>query len=124
MNDNFKKNVDLKVVEDFGKEWQTLNQKDINNADLLAAFNQYFHLFPLHQLNTESIGFDMGCGSGRWSKFIAPKVKQLNCVDPSPLGLEQAKNNLILKGRMDTNLRTISDKFQINLNHAGLLSKR
>jgi len=94
MNDNFKKNVDLKVVEDFGKEWQTFNQKDINNADLLAAFNQYFHLFPLHQLNSESVGFDMGCGSGRWAKFIAPKVKQLHCIDPSPLALEQAKNNL------------------------------
>jgi len=95
MTDNLKnENVDINVVGDFGREWQTFNQKDIHHDDLFAAFNQYFHLFPLHQLNSESIGFDMGCGSGRWSKFIAPKVKQLNCIDPSPLALEQAKNNL------------------------------
>ena len=95
MTDKLKnENVDINVVKDFGREWQTFTQKDIHHDDLLAAFNQYFHLFPLHQLNTESIGFDMGCGSGRWSKFIAPKVKQLNCIDPSPLALEQAKNNL------------------------------
>ncbi len=95
MNDNLKtKNIDISVVEDFGKEWQAFNQRDIKNEDLLAAFNQYFHIFPLDQLHSESIGFDMGCGSGRWSKFIAPKVKQLNCIDPSPLALEQAKNNL------------------------------
>jgi SAM-dependent methyltransferase len=25
----------------------------------------------------------MGCGSGRWAKFIAPKVGSLHCVDPS-----------------------------------------
>jgi SAM-dependent methyltransferase len=93
MNDNLKtKNIDISVVEDFGKEWQAFNQRDIKNEDLLSTFNQYFHIFPLDQLHSESIGFDMGCGSGRWSKFIAPKVKQLNCIDPSPLALEQAKN--------------------------------
>ena len=95
MNDDLKiMNIDPKVVEDFGKEWQAFNQKEIKNDDLLAAFNQYFHLFPMDQLHSESIGFDMGCGSGRWSKLIAPHVKQLNCIDPSPLALEQAKNNL------------------------------
>ena len=41
-----------------------------------------------------SIGFDMGCGSGRWAKLIANKVKLLNCIDPSAVALEQAKINL------------------------------
>ena len=36
----------------------------------------------------------MGCGSGRWAKFVAKKVGFLNCIDPSHLALDQAKLNL------------------------------
>ena len=36
----------------------------------------------------------MGCGSGRWAKFVAPRVGFLNCIDPSDNALEQAKINL------------------------------
>ena len=36
----------------------------------------------------------MGCGSGRWAKYIAPKVKLLNCIEPSPKALKVAKQNL------------------------------
>ena len=36
----------------------------------------------------------MGCGSGRWAKFIAPKVKVLNCIEPSDKALKIAKQNL------------------------------
>ena len=25
----------------------------------------------------------MGCGTGRWAEFVAPKVKKLHCIDPS-----------------------------------------
>ena len=33
----------------------------------------------------------MGCGSGRWANFIAPKVKILNCIEPSKQALDVAK---------------------------------
>lgn len=87
-------NVDQRVVEDFGKEWKTFNQSALTIEDLTKAFNQYFHLFPFDKINPSSIGFDMGCGSGRWAKLIAPKVGRLICIDPSNLALEQAKQNL------------------------------
>ena len=87
-------NIDSKVVEDFGKEWEAFNQKAFIGESLENAFNQYFCIFPMERLNSNSVGFDMGCGSGRWAKLIAPKVKQLNCIDPSNLALEQAKKNL------------------------------
>jgi trans-aconitate methyltransferase len=35
----------------------------------------------------------MGCGSGRWAKFVAPRVGKLNCIDPSS-AIEAAKQNL------------------------------
>ena len=36
----------------------------------------------------------MGCGSGRWAKFVADKVHILNCIDPSEKALNVAKKNL------------------------------
>lgn len=35
----------------------------------------------------------MGCGSGRWAKFVAPKVEHLHCIDPS-LAIKVAKKKL------------------------------
>ena len=35
----------------------------------------------------------MGCGTGRWARWIAPKVKTLNCIDPSS-AINIAKKNL------------------------------
>ena len=85
------KNQDSKVINDFGKEWDFYKQ---DNEDLSIAFNEYFHIFPKKYLNKNSEGFDMGCGSGRWAKFIAPKVKALNCIEPSKKAIKVAKNNL------------------------------
>lgn len=87
-------NVDAKVVEDFGKEWEAFDQKNVADEDLKKAFDQYFNIFPFHLINSRSVGFDMGCGSGRWAKIIAPMVGKLNCIDASALALQQAKKNL------------------------------
>ena len=88
-----KKNIDDKVVNDFGKEWEVFNHQDMNQSLLDSAFDSYFHLFPFEDL-IDGEGFDMGCGSGRWAKFVAPRVGFLNCIDPSETALEQAKINL------------------------------
>ena len=37
-------------------------------------------------------GFDMGCGTGRWAKFVAPKVGKLHCIDPSNAIVVAKKN--------------------------------
>ncbi len=87
------KNIDNKVVRDFGKEWQAFNHKDIDQSLLNSAFDSYFHIFPFDDLSN-AIGFDMGCGSGRWAKFVAPRVGFLNCIDPSQDALDEAKLNL------------------------------
>jgi ubiquinone/menaquinone biosynthesis C-methylase UbiE len=87
-------NVDQKVVEDFGLEWEKFNQQELIKGNIESAFNEYFSLFPFHLLKENSVGFDMGCGSGRWAAMVAPKVGLLNCVDPSLLALTQAKINL------------------------------
>ena len=88
------KNIDKKTVEDFGEEWNKYNQSSIPDEDLKKSWNQYFDMFSFEELSNDSEGFDMGCGSGRWAKFVANKVHLLNCVDPSEKALNVAKRNL------------------------------
>lgn len=83
------------MVKDFGNEWKRFDQSIVKKSELKNIFDQYFNIFPLKELNKNLIGFDLGCGSGRWAKFIAPKVKKLNCIDPSVEAISVAKKNLI-----------------------------
>ena len=76
------KNINQEVVNDFGKEWDKYDQSKLN-LKLEEAYLQYFHLLPEKYLNSNATGFDAGCGSGRWAKFVAPKVRSLYCFDPS-----------------------------------------
>ncbi len=88
------KNIDKKVVSDFGKEWQAFNHQNLDESFLDSAFDSYFYFFPFEDLS-DAVGFDMGCGSGRWAKFVAPRVGFLNCIDPSETALNQARANLL-----------------------------
>jgi len=87
------KNIDPSTVESFGNEWKRFNQAKVSNDELAKNFNDYFEIFPWGSIGENSVGFDMGCGSGRWAKFVAPKVKRLNCIDPSE-SIAVAKENL------------------------------
>ncbi len=92
---NNKSNIIIKkVVKDFGNEWKRFDQSTLKKSELRNMFDQYFNIFPLTELNKSLVGFDLGCGSGRWAKFIAPKVKKLNCIDPSFDAINVAKKNL------------------------------
>ena len=94
MSDHNKNKLEEKVIQDFGNEWNEFNQLGLKTEELESNFLQYFNIFPLNELDPSKTGFDLGCGSGRWAKLIAPKVKTLNCIDPSQKALEVAKLNL------------------------------
>ena len=95
MKNNRSNIIIKKVVKDFGNEWKRFDQSIVKKSELKNIFDQYFNIFPLKELNKNLIGFDLGCGSGRWAKFIAPKVKKLNCIEPSVEAISVAKKNLI-----------------------------
>ena len=97
-------NKDQRVIEEFGEEWKKFEHGDLNKASLLKSFDQYFSIFPWSSLSLVSEGFDMGCGSGRWAQFVAPKVTLLNCVEPSD-AINVAKNNL----KLFSNVRFLND---------------
>lgn len=88
------KNIDLKTVESFGDEWTRFDQSIVSVDELKNIFEDYFHIFPWALLNDEAEGFDMGCGTGRWAYFVAPKVAKLNCIDPS-VALDIARKKLV-----------------------------
>ena len=83
-----------KVIKDFGSEWKNFDQSKLTENELINNFNQYFSVFPLHELDKKKEGFDLGCGSGRWAKLIAPRVKKLNCIEPSLEAIKVAKKQL------------------------------
>jgi ubiquinone/menaquinone biosynthesis C-methylase UbiE len=88
------KNIDTKTVIDFGAEWQQFDQTAMSATEAQKIFNDYFKMFPQNLLNQQTIGADIGCGSGRWAKIIAPKVAKLYCIDASKMALSVAKKNL------------------------------
>lgn len=87
-------NVDRRVVEDFGNEWSRFSQGEEAAEDLKALFDLYFSDFPWQTLPNGAVGFDVGCGTGRWARFVAPRVGVLHCIEPSEKALEVARQNL------------------------------
>jgi ubiquinone/menaquinone biosynthesis C-methylase UbiE len=94
-------NIDKKVVESFGKEWASFSQQPLSDEERLFIFNQYFSIFPFHLISKKSVGFDAGCGSGRFAQLMAPRVGRLHCVDPALQALDIAKANLISLNNVD-----------------------
>jgi SAM-dependent methyltransferase len=88
-----KRNIDQGTVESFGDEWGQFDQSELPEAESRAMFDRYFAVFPWEILSPDASGFDMGCGSGRWARWVAPRVGRLHCIDPSS-ALDVAKRNL------------------------------
>jgi SAM-dependent methyltransferase len=89
-----KDNLDLRTVEGFGDEWSRFDQAALPEEELKGLFNAYFRVFPWERLPAGAVGFDLGCGSGRWAKCVAPRVGRLHCIDASPEALGVARRNL------------------------------
>lgn len=87
-------NVDPRTVHGFGKEWTAFDQQQLSETELRDLFEQYFRIFPWDELHAEAVGFDLGCGSGRWAKFVAPRVGILHCIDASEAALQVAQRTL------------------------------
>jgi SAM-dependent methyltransferase len=74
-------NIDNKTVESFGEEWENFHA--FSDTELKRIGDEYFDIIDQRHLNAESVVLDVGCGSGRWSRYIAPKVKRIEAIDPS-----------------------------------------
>jgi len=93
MTDTQADNSDPKTVEGFGDEWTRFDQTGMSEEDTKRLFDGYFSVFPWDDVPKNAVGFDLGCGSGRWAKLVAPRVGKLHCIDPS-VAIEVARKNL------------------------------
>ena len=87
-------NLDPATVDGFGEEWDRYDQSMLSAEELGAAFERYFAVFPWDRLPRGAAGFDLGCGSGRWARLVAPRVGTLHCIDASGKALAVARRNL------------------------------
>lgn len=90
---NRKLNVHPPTVNGFGDEWSRFDQSQLHESEHKEIFDEYFSVFPWQSLPENAKGIDVGCGSGRWAKLVAPKVGYLHCIDPS-VALDVAHKNL------------------------------
>ncbi|MEJ7626503.1 MAG: class I SAM-dependent methyltransferase [Ferruginibacter sp.] len=74
-------NIDAKVVEAFGEEWLKFNNFDEESIDKTAA--EYFDIVNESIVNKDTYAIDIGCGTGRWSKYLSKRAGFIECVDPS-----------------------------------------
>jgi SAM-dependent methyltransferase len=87
-------NIDEQVVAGFGDEWSRFDQTALTDDELQRMFGNYFSIFPWDAVGSDAVGFDLGCGSGRWAKLVAPRVGKLYLFDPSADALAVARRNL------------------------------
>lgn len=102
------KNSDPKTVEGFGDEWTRFDQTGMSDEDTKRIFEGYFSIFPWAALPEDAVGFDLGCGSGRWAKLVAPRVGTLHCIDPSA-AIDVARKNLSLHANCEFHHAGIDD---------------
>jgi ubiquinone/menaquinone biosynthesis C-methylase UbiE len=104
-------NIDLRVARGFGREWSTFRQDSdhLTQQQRQAIFDDYFRIFPWHLLPAGGgIGLDVGCGTGRWSVLLAPRVQHLHLLDPSAEALNVAKENLRGMNNVSYHLQSVA----------------
>src|ERR1700724_1912270 len=110
MND-VTQNIDPDVAAGFGHEWSTFRQSEseLSPADRVAIFQSYFNIFLWHELPPNPVGIDVGCGSGRWSVMVAPRVGHLHLLDASADALAVARANLAGSTNVTFHLASVGD---------------
>ena len=108
---NTDNNLDLQVTRGFGQEWSTFCQDvdHLSREQRQAIFDDYFRIFPWHLLPPGGgVGLDVGCGTGRWSMVVAPRVRHLHLLDPSAEALNVAKENLRGMNNVSYHLQSVA----------------
>ncbi|MGN6647141.1 MAG: class I SAM-dependent methyltransferase [Cytophaga sp.] len=82
-------NIDKDTVESFGDEWSTFHT--FNEDEIYNAGDNYFDILPVGYLTKQSHVLDVGCGTGRWTYYLADKVGNVECIDPSKAVLVASK---------------------------------
>lgn len=73
-------NSDKNVVNSFGEEWSKFNHFD---EDEITKIGEEYFSVVADVLTKDTYAMDVGCGTGRWTKYLSKKVSFIEAVDPS-----------------------------------------
>jgi ubiquinone/menaquinone biosynthesis C-methylase UbiE len=74
-------NIDNEVVKSFGDEW--LKFHDFSDEIIKECAEEYFDILDESILNKNSYALDVGCGTGRWTKYLSKRAGFIEAIDPS-----------------------------------------
>jgi SAM-dependent methyltransferase len=72
---------DEATIAAFGEEWGKFNVFDAREIELVGK--EYFDIVPDDLLRPDTMALDMGCGSGRWTRYLSSRVGHVEAIDPS-----------------------------------------
>lgn len=75
------RNADNSVIQSFGEEWKKFS--DFKDDDLNKLGSMYFDILPDSILSKDTSLLDVGCGTGRWAKYLSSEVGHIDLLDPS-----------------------------------------
>ncbi|TAN12530.1 MAG: class I SAM-dependent methyltransferase [Chitinophagaceae bacterium] len=100
------KNLDQVVIDDFGEEWKKFN--NFEDPIIQKLGDGYFDIIDDDIVNSQTYCLDVGCGTGRWSKYLAQRAGFIEAIDPSDSILaagkllEGIKNIRLSRSAIDT----------------------
>jgi SAM-dependent methyltransferase len=75
------KNIDTSVVKAFGEEW--LKFQDYSDEEIRSLAIMYFDILNDEIINKNTYALDIGCGTGRWTKYLSNRIGFIEAIDPS-----------------------------------------
>ena len=74
-------NIDQTTVDSFGDEWQAFH--GFEEDEMMRLGDEYFDIITPAMLNENTSVLEVGCGSGRFLKYVSTKAGTIVGVDPS-----------------------------------------
>jgi 2-polyprenyl-3-methyl-5-hydroxy-6-metoxy-1,4-benzoquinol methylase len=87
-------NLDRATVEGFGHEWQRFDE--FTDEEVHRGGQEYFGDLLTDRMLDGARVLDVGCGSGRWARYLAARAACVDAVDPSQAALVAARTTAAL----------------------------
>ncbi len=74
-------NSHMATIDSFSNEWKSFH--NFKDSEILKLGNEYFDIISPHILNKNTSVLEVGCGSGRFVKYMCVRAKFVVGIDPS-----------------------------------------